>query len=169
MRMKVKSAAIAVVVLLGALFVGATPAQAGGSCYGASCNGKNPTGTSCERDARTVMAMDVQGSGMLELRYSDSCKANWGRFSSYWAYDITNALAGTAISHAAVYTWNPNQALHGVAAERLTLFTGSSWWTSMVDGTITACTGVELFAQDTSEGGMYTESRGQGWVGNLCG
>jgi hypothetical protein len=52
-----------------------------GGCYGASCNGKNPMGL-CESDAFTAAAMGVAG-GMLELRYSPSCKANWGRYTQY--------------------------------------------------------------------------------------
>lgn len=159
MRMKVKMVLAMLAVVVGSIFVGVSPAQAAPSCYSVSCTGVNPEGTTCAEDAYTVLAMDVQGDGMLELRYSPSCKANWGRFSSYWLYDITNGLAGTGISHASVYVWNPDQELHGVAGSVVNVVGGSSWWTAMVDGAITACTGVELMAQTGDA---------QGWVGNLC-
>ena len=161
--MKVRAAIATMTMVIISLFAAGAPAQAEeSSCYGASCIGMNPEGTTCAKDAYSVLAMDVQGDGMLELRYSPSCKANWGRYSSYWLQDIVNSWAGTGISYADLYVWNPDEPLYGVVQ-------GSQWWTSMVDGTITACTGVELVAQDTSPGGYYSEPDPQGWVGNLCG
>lgn len=162
MRMKVSAVLVAVAMAFAIIIAGGVPAQAAESCYGAGCNGIDPEGTSCTEDAYSVLAMDVQGDGMLELRYSPSCKANWGRFSVYTRADLFGAVSGTAISHADLYVWNLDQPLYGVAE-------GSTWWTTMVDGTIIACTGVELIAQDTSPGGYYSTNDPQGWVGNLCG
>jgi len=160
--MKVSAMLVAMAMAFAIFAVGA-PAQAEEpSCYGTSCNGINPEGTSCAEDAYSVLAMDVQGDGMLELRYSPSCKANWGRFSLYTRADFFGMVSNTGITHADLYVWNLDQPLYGVA-ER------SSWWTTMVDGTIIACTGVELIAQDPSPGGYYTTPDPQGWVGNLCG
>lgn len=73
----------AVLLGTGALLAGglvvAPPASAAPTCLGSSCNGRNPAGTTCANDARTV----AEGSGpitAMELRYSPSCRAAWGRF-----------------------------------------------------------------------------------------
>ncbi|MEU7553865.1 DUF2690 domain-containing protein [Streptomyces sp. NPDC044571] len=52
-------------------------APAATSCLGASCNGLNPANTTCQSDARTVKTGPFIG---MELRYSPSCRAAWGRF-----------------------------------------------------------------------------------------
>ncbi|MET8770911.1 DUF2690 domain-containing protein [Streptomyces sp. NPDC004658] len=73
----------AVLVGTGALLAGglvaAPSASAATSCLGSSCNGLNPGSTTCANDARTV----AEGTGpvsAVELRYSPSCRAAWGRF-----------------------------------------------------------------------------------------
>jgi len=43
--------------------------------------GKNPSGTACEKDAKTV-ASKVGRYGTLELRWSGICKTNWTRIAS---------------------------------------------------------------------------------------
>ncbi|MCX9193359.1 DUF2690 domain-containing protein [Carbonactinospora thermoautotrophica] len=58
-------------------------AQAGttATCHAASCHGKDPNLTGCARDARTVKtayADDLK----IELRYSPTCQAAWGRISN---------------------------------------------------------------------------------------
>ncbi|MGH4029339.1 DUF2690 domain-containing protein [Actinomycetota bacterium Odt1-20B] len=80
----------------GALLAGglmtATPASAASpaaSCHGASCNGRNPATTTCQNDARTV-AVGTGPRKAMELRYSPSCRAAWGRFR-------LNAPAGSKI------------------------------------------------------------------------
>ncbi|MFE5402903.1 DUF2690 domain-containing protein [Streptomyces sp. NPDC056580] len=65
--------------LLAGGLVAAPAASAATSCLGSSCNGVNPGNTTCANDARTV----AEGSGpvtAMELRYSPSCRAAWGRF-----------------------------------------------------------------------------------------
>ncbi|MFD8542629.1 DUF2690 domain-containing protein [Streptomyces sp. NPDC059649] len=75
----------AVLLSAGALLAGglvtapSASASAATSCLGSSCNGRNPAHTTCANDARTV----AEGSGpitAMELRYSPSCRAAWGRF-----------------------------------------------------------------------------------------
>ncbi len=72
---------LSVAVTAAALFAGgllgapAASASAAASCLGSTCNGLNPANTTCQNDARTV-----QNSGEVELRYSPSCRAAWGRF-----------------------------------------------------------------------------------------
>jgi Protein of unknown function (DUF2690) len=68
--------ALASVFVLGA----AIPAEAAtrARCVGASCAGKAPMATGCNRDARTVSA-NSDGEVRVELRYSARCKAYWSR------------------------------------------------------------------------------------------
>lgn len=148
----------------------ASPAAASSTCYGESCVGLNPALTSCANDAKTIGAMDVMGSGMLELRWSRSCNASWGRFSTYWLYDITNASAKTGISYARVTAWNPGQPSQEVIESRTGTFTGSTYWTGMVSGDTWSCTGVELLAQDAPATGSnwYTDTTSLGWVWGPC-
>ncbi len=84
MRRIIKCALILALVVLGvslSTLVAANPAHATtNGCYGASCNGRDPSGL-CD-DGVTVAAMHVN-MGMLELRYSPSCKSNWGRYTPY--------------------------------------------------------------------------------------
>ena len=114
-----------------------------GGCEGAGCNGEDPS-QKCT-DGRTVAAMNVP-DGMLELRYSESCKANWGR---YTPYSRTSAyyLRNHQTIYARVTAWNPGGASYGTAHRSWT----SSTWSKMVDGRGTACTGVEVVV--ISQGG----------------
>lgn len=143
-----------------------SPTAAAASCSGASCAGKDPEKAGCLDGARTIGAMDVQGRGMLELRYSPVCKANWGRFSSYWRADAFGAISeGT--SYARVTAWNPGGPSQGLASWRQGL--GASWWSRMVDGNKKACTGVELFASSPTPGGTSRTNDSLGWTWGPCG
>ncbi|MFL6163101.1 MAG: DUF2690 domain-containing protein [Jatrophihabitantaceae bacterium] len=51
------------------------------TCYGSSCTGLWPDGTSCAGDAQTVRSTTLSGR-LIELRYSPSCRAAWGRISN---------------------------------------------------------------------------------------
>ena len=120
----------------------ATPnvaSAATGGCYGASCNGLNPSDR-CDGDARTVAAKAVK-DGMLELRWSPSCVANWGRYTPYDRTATTYAKMGIVL-YARVTTWNSGKPSVGTAYHALGVY-GSSW-SQMVDGRTTACTGVEV-------------------------
>ncbi|MCK7622450.1 YjfA family protein [Streptomyces sp. RS10V-4] len=75
--------------LLASGLVAVPSASATIRCHGSSCNGLNPARTTCANDARTV----AEGSGpitAMELRYSPSCRAAWGRF-------VINAPSGSKI------------------------------------------------------------------------
>lgn len=54
------------------------PADAAARCSGNSCTGKNPAAYTCANDARTVKSDAVLGP-VVQLRYSPSCRAAWGR------------------------------------------------------------------------------------------
>lgn len=82
-------AAVAAVLTLGLSGLAAAPAQAA-TCYGGSCNGKNPSTAGCTNiiSARTADSSD--GLKHLELRYSSSasCYAFWARAKYddvYWS------------------------------------------------------------------------------------
>jgi hypothetical protein len=133
------------------------------ACYGASCNGLDPTGR-CDSDAKTVGAMDVT-DGMLELRWSPSCAANWGRYTPYWrtvaAYRGANPPHGIGI-WALVTVWNPGSQSYG-SAHNSDVNPFASSWSQMTDGRGTACTGVEVI--HTYGNG---DNQSQGWTWGPC-
>jgi hypothetical protein len=137
-------------------------------CYGATCNGKNPSDY-CT-DGRTVAAMGVYG-GMLELRYSRSCKANWARYTPY-RRELESLYPRVTV-------WNPGGTSYKLAHLSMG-FNGSSW-TEMTDGTKTACTGVEIVVihqsgndhkiEETYPDAQYDvngEDDSQGWTWGPC-
>ena len=65
-----------------------TPAA---TCYGSSCTGLYPDGTSCANDAQTVRSTTLSGR-LIELRYSPSCRAAWGRISNGKVGDAVDVL-----------------------------------------------------------------------------
>lgn len=167
MRLIVATGA-ATVVTTGALAVSSATAHAA-PCSGSSCVGKDPEQTGCNDDAKTIGAMDVQGRGMLELRYSPTCFANWGRFSSYWRGDVFGAISG-GTSYARVTAWNPGGPSQGVSGSRIAVIGGATWWSGMVDANAQACTGVELYTSDPTPGGMsHTANESLGWNWGPCG
>ena len=48
------------------------------SCYAASCEGLDPSTTTCANDARTVRYREWH-TVMIQLRYSPSCRSAWAR------------------------------------------------------------------------------------------
>lgn len=64
-----------VLCIVATMFVNVPTAEAATSCYGSSCVGIDPSTTTCANDAMTIRAMDVDGDGMLEMRWSKSCNA----------------------------------------------------------------------------------------------
>lgn len=136
-----------------------------GGCYGASCNDRNPQGL-CGGDAKTVGAMDV-GDGMLELRWSPSCAANWGRFTAYSRTEATY-LSSHVIIHARVTVWNPGAQSYQTAHHALNI--GESTWSNMTDGRPQACTGVEIthVYQADSGSGAVDDYQSQGWTWGPC-
>ncbi len=163
----------ALIVALGlAMFaVPAVPASAAtGGCYGASCTGLDPTGR-CDGDAYTVYSIAINDAalylGQLDLRYSPSCKANWGRFSTasgsryiaLWNYNQPTPYGGR------VTAWNPGgvsqQPVQRYPTCEAAPFSTCSFWSKMVDGRGTACTGVEPYTRTLNGNGP--ESRGWYW------
>lgn len=154
---------VAIVASLLAVVV-ASPASAA-ACYGSTCNGKNPDGL-CSGDAITVRSMDVRGEGMLQLRYSPSCKANWGKFWFYWRTEAGYLLSDVHM-HARVTVWNPGKTSYGTAHYATGL--GGSYWSYMTNGILTACTGVEIVhVVESSSGSTAIDEIEKFWTWGPC-
>lgn len=52
------------------------------SCSGDSCWGLDPIAARCDNDAVTAGSVR-SNQGLLELRYSPSCRANWAKLSNH--------------------------------------------------------------------------------------
>lgn len=171
------AARITRLLLVGAVLAGvaitmtpATPAAAAtGGCYGASCAGLDPMGR-CDGDARTVasyaLTTDRGYAGNIDLRWSNSCHANWGRFTAAygWREMVAQSLHQPIPIYGRVTAWNPGGPSQDAVNSPLSPIPGFSSWTKMVDGNKTACTGVEVVYGDvTSSGGGSFESKGWFW------
>lgn len=101
-------ALVVVVSMLGFAVVPAATASATPSCYGSSCEGRDPAATNCVNDARTILsrnAVTPAGNwGNLELRYSPSCYTNWTAMTT---------AAGTTCSSVGVYYTEPSSSGQG--------------------------------------------------------
>lgn len=151
--------AVVLAVIFGTLVVAPTPASARtGGCYGASCKGLNPSGL-CD-DGITIASVGVK-DGALDMRYSRSCAANWGRYTPYARNAGSKGLLGGTGIYARVTVWNPGGPSYGLAYSAPGI-TGSSW-SQMTDGRFRACTGVEV---------VYVLGLGnyesQGWAWGPC-
>jgi hypothetical protein len=84
--------AVGLITILSAIFT-ASVLTTGGSkavaasnvtCYGDYCSGQDPKVTHCADDAVTFAAIaDDKGSGLLDLRWSPTCKTEWARWQQY--------------------------------------------------------------------------------------
>ncbi|GAB3848570.1 hypothetical protein GCM10029963_31640 [Micromonospora andamanensis] len=80
-------AAAAAGALIAASLLVATPASAA-TCSGHGCDGTDPIDTGCSANARNATQYPkyiMQGSttlAVVELRWSETCKTNWGRISN---------------------------------------------------------------------------------------
>ncbi len=93
---KTRVASVLAVLLLaiaGSVVIAPT-AQAAVTCYGDYCSGKDPMSTRCSDGAYTVAYTQVYFkraltnatpyAGLLELRWSPTCKTNWARGGRHW-------------------------------------------------------------------------------------
>lgn len=150
------------------LFVNIPAAEAATSCSGSSCVGVDPATTTCEDDAITIRAIDVDGDGMLEMRWSQSCNAGWARFTTYRRGEIFGYFSSGGISHAYVSTWTDQGTQDSTGLIVTTVpFNGATWWSRMVDfGRPEVCIGVRLYAEqkgDTPYGASDTSDLGWTW------
>ncbi|HEY3881272.1 MAG TPA: DUF2690 domain-containing protein [Trebonia sp.] len=89
MRKLVVSAAI--LAISSSVLIGIGPqAHAAQSCIAGGCNGLLAANTTCVNDAEIIYSNNIyNGStvvGNIQLRYSPSCRAAWGRVISNLAY-----------------------------------------------------------------------------------
>lgn len=148
--------ALLIAAVLGAVgLTVATPSAvsaADNKCYGASCNGRNPADY-CAADAITVGSTYVN-SGVLELRYSEKCAANWGRYTP-WRRTLMFYFYKGWYLHPRMTVWNPGGTSYGLAyvghPYPVYELIGTSW-TKMTDGTVEACTGIEVIIDHNPQG-----------------
>jgi hypothetical protein len=109
----------------------ANDAAAKAGCSGSSCEGYDPNSKGCGSDAYTVASKYLySGStqvGLVELRYSPSCNANWARVSRYQG-SVSYPLKAEAVGNPSGY--------------QATQLSGSySVYSNMIDGnkSVAAC------------------------------
>ena len=109
-------------------------------------------------------------AGQLDLRYSPSCKANWGRYTapSGWR-EIMNDSMGIPIPITGrVTAWNPGGVSQQTVQGNVFRFSlrGYTVWSYMVDGRGLACTGVEpVFGSPSSQ---FPSLESKGWFWGPC-
>ncbi|MFF0033988.1 DUF2690 domain-containing protein [Streptomyces avermitilis] len=57
----------------------AAPSADAATCYASSCHHKDPTSTGCNSGAITARSKTAPDGTIVELRYSATCRAAWGR------------------------------------------------------------------------------------------
>lgn len=140
---------------------------------GPDCTGFDPA-KYCAHDAITVASISVvkfrNYTGQLELRYSPSCRANWGRFTpaSGYRYWLNGLADQPTTPYGRVTVWNPGGAYQSAADPRGSANGFASTWTNMVDGTKTACTGVEVVLSTPSQSGGTSREDSPGWTWGPC-
>jgi Protein of unknown function (DUF2690) len=56
-------------------------------CYAAGCNGQDPHAMGCDQDAQTVASVDTS-DGLVNLRWSNTCQANWAQVQNVSTWGI---------------------------------------------------------------------------------
>lgn len=82
------------------------------TCYASSCTGEYPDATGCAADAFTARSKTVAGRLLLELRYSPTCRAAWGR--------IRNGIPGEYVS---IQSTTGYESWHKIASGATSTFT----------------------------------------------
>jgi hypothetical protein len=118
---------ISTVLLVLAGVVVAPQAANAVSCYGDYCSGKDPISTGCANDAYTVTSVS-NNTGILEVRWSPTCKTNWARWTAYpigWCFGCNYPYSISAVQDTGYtqrFNWPANKA--PVA--------GQTYWTAMI-------------------------------------
>lgn len=82
---KLATAGSALAMAVSSLLIATSPASAAESCYASGCEGKDPSTTICQNDARTVATTEWN----VELRYSPTCRTAWARYSGGVSFGLT--------------------------------------------------------------------------------
>jgi hypothetical protein len=154
---------VAVAFVLTALFVPAVAAADQPSCYGSSCEGRNPSDTNCVSDAQTLMGRHAKTQltgedlGLLELRYSPKCHSNWARFTPWHGIRswISNGSA-KAVADGSPWIWRlgVDGSLRGLAGQSSPAALATTGWTEMVTADGTTCSSVEFYETEYSNSGQ---------------
>ena len=128
-RRQLAAVAVAGLVSVGLLGAGVQSASAA-PCYGSTCTGQSPT--LCSSDATSLIVRDFTAENSahfrVEVRYSRTCNAAWGRLTVWSGTNVGFALSA----------WNPGSASQGLDGPGAT-------WTRMIDGTPQDCAGTQFY------------------------
>ncbi|MFD0367243.1 DUF2690 domain-containing protein [Streptomyces sp. NPDC059071] len=115
----------------------ASPAGApAASCVGAECTDKDPVAMGCDAGARTVASESLPGGGLIELRWSAACRANWARVSGVargtW-FGVENDLYQSIGDYAGTSRYSYTDMVNGtVSAHAGAEANGRVYWTRWV-------------------------------------
>lgn len=167
LRKRLRTSVLASLVLVAGMVLAPTATAEAPSCYGNSCDGRNPASTNCLDDAKTIYQWEAktdvgEALGNLELRYSPKCHSNWARFSRYNGIgsQVGDALAG-ARAYGRPWIWRQGVAnsLRGVVGSAgqetpLETFTEPvTNWTTMVTADGTTCSSVQFMQRENHHAG----------------
>ena len=159
------TAALAVVlaIFIGSVALSAPVATASSqlSCYGESCDGKDPAASICAADARTIQSGSAKTEsgkdyGLLELRYSPKCHSNWVRFTPWHGVrSLLGNLAAKAEVDGSPWIWREGVAhsLRGKVGSSSLVNVGITSWTAMVTADGKTCSSVGVYETEFSERG----------------
>jgi hypothetical protein len=144
-----------------------------GGCHGSGCTGLDPTNR-CDGDAETVASIAIVPenmhayAGQLDLRYSESCEANWARFTAAQNRGLVFSLfkSNPQFPFGRVTVWNSGESSQSAVEGSVRSGVAGTSWTAMVDGTKEACTGVEIYYAKADE--APTEKDSVGWTWGPC-
>ncbi len=182
-KASLRAAAVLLVLIVSLSGLGIIPVHAATKtaldppCSDTLCIGLNPQGI-CDSDAITIATMtvaDVAGAwGQLDLRYSKSCQAAWGRFTIFQGprFWYLTARGQSTPVHGRVTAWSPGLPSEGTVQSFSGTLTGTTW-SYMVDGTMPACVGVEVVMRgqtSSDETGWSAEpdDYSEGWFWGPC-
>lgn len=154
---------VATLGLLAALTVvpsTAAEASSSPSCYGQTCDGKDPAATNCTEDNHTIYSkeaiVDGVSYGVVELRYSPSCYANWVRFAPWGGLrGLLGTVTGGEVS-GKPWIWRlgvPNSLRGGINESSPAGLSAPTTWTSMVTAEGTTCWSVQIYYTESSTSG----------------
>lgn len=113
-----------VAVLAMGLIVVGTPAAHAVSCSGDRCSGQDPQATGCSVGGYTVASKSFP-NGILEIRWSPTCKTNWARMTVYpigWKILTPIPIQLAAIQDTGYVEWKSYSAGSGEG----------TFWTNMI-------------------------------------
>lgn len=154
--------AVMLAMFIGSVVLSAPAATASSqpSCYGASCDGKDPAASNCTTDARTIQSgsakIESHDYGLLELRYSPKCHSNWVRFTPWHGVrSLLGNLAAKAEVDGSPWIWRDGVAnsLRGKIGSSSLVNVGITSWTAMVTADGKTCSSVGVYETEYSEHG----------------